>query len=219
MTGRIEAIYDYPNAKGEPRIRKVRREGKQFRMQSALWSEATNRYMWVPGIRDCRYEWSYRALYRLPEVVAALKAKEPVYLCEGEKDADALCSLGVVATSHWQGSDEFLFGQARWFAKYGSRSPVYVVCDNDLAGAWSGWLRYRTLVEAEVTPSRLRVIAPPVRYRGRRVKDAHDALEAGLSLGDFRTVSLARLEAAAQTYAASRHQRYAFPALTAGKAS
>lgn len=88
-----------------------------------------------------------------------------------------------------------------------------------LAGAWSGWLRYRTLVEAEVTPSRLRVIAPPVRYRGRRLKDAADAIEAGLGLGDFRTVRLDRLESAAHAYRATRRQRYAFPALTAGKAS
>lgn len=214
MSGRIEAIYDYPNAKGEPRIRKVRREGKQFRMQSAHWSEPAQRYFWVSGIRDYRAEWSYRALYRLPEVVAALKTDEPVYATEGEKDADALCSLGVVATSHWQGADEFCFDQARWFSRYGSRSPVFVMCDNDLAGAWSGWLRYTTLIAAEVSRSRLGVVAPP-----RRLKDAHDALDAGLSLGDFRRVRLARLEKAAKTYAASRRQRYAFPALTAGKAS
>ncbi len=44
MSGRIEAIYEYPNARGAPRIRKVRREGKCFRMQSAVWSEPVQRY-------------------------------------------------------------------------------------------------------------------------------------------------------------------------------
>lgn len=219
MTGRIEAIYDYPNAKGEPRIRKVRREGKQFRMQSAIWSEAGGKYFWARGIRDERAEWSCRALYRLPEIIAALKAHDAVWISEGESDADALCSLGVGATTAWQGADEFCIGQARWFARFGSRSQVIVACDNDFPGAWSGWLRYTMLIEAEVSPSRVRVVAPPVRYRGRRLKDAADALEVGLGLGDMRAVRLDRLESAAHRYRANRRQRYAFPALTAGKAS
>jgi len=38
-------------------------------------------------------------LYRLPEVIRAVSAGEPVYLVEGEKDADTLTMLGVTATT------------------------------------------------------------------------------------------------------------------------
>lgn len=50
-------------------------------------------------------------LYRLAEVLTGIAAGKPVYVCEGEKDADTLRSLGVCATStpggagNWKQSD------------------------------------------------------------------------------------------------------------------
>ena len=46
-------------------------------------------------------------LYRLPEVVAAVTAGTTIYLVEGEKDADALTTLNVVATSAPMGAVNF----------------------------------------------------------------------------------------------------------------
>lgn len=221
--GPIEAIYDYPNANGQLRIRKVRREGKRFYMQS--WVPCGDgKSRWLTGINDCRLEWSCRALYNLPVVLTALAFDEPVYLTEGEKDADAVqrwldqdSGMGV-ATSHWQGADTFMVGQARWFARDGSASPIYIVCDNDDAGAGCGWLRYSTLRSVGVEPRRISVIAPP--WDRRRLKDAHDAIEAGVSLSAFRQVNLARLEKKATAYRATRRHRYGLPTPTGeGRAS
>jgi hypothetical protein len=207
----IEARYDYPNAAGQPRIRKLRYTGKRFKMQSA--------YQWPDGSwhfttgTDARFEWSLRALYRLPSLIAALKLDAPAFLCEGEKDADAVNAslMGAgFATSHWQGADTFEPGQAEWFTGYGSRSPVTIVCDNDAAGAWCGWLRYSTLREVGVSKRRLRVVAAP--WDGRRLKDAADALAVGVPLCEFRSVRLRSLRDAAERYSASRTARYAFPA-------
>lgn len=46
-----------------------------------------------------KWEKGTRPLYRLPEVVQAVKDGRPVYLSEGEKDSEALVLAGVVATT------------------------------------------------------------------------------------------------------------------------
>jgi putative DNA primase/helicase len=53
-----------------------------------------------------------RVLYRLPELLAA-DVETVVYLCEGEKDADRLASLGLLATTTTFGS------KAPWLDEYG----------------------------------------------------------------------------------------------------
>lgn len=42
-------------------------------------------------------------LYRLPQVVAAIKAGETIYICEGEKAADAAVGIGLCATTSAHG--------------------------------------------------------------------------------------------------------------------
>jgi hypothetical protein len=206
---KIVARYDYTNAKGEPRLQKVRFEPKRFMWRS--WDPRPGRETWVKGINDWQYGWSLRALYRLPELIAALKANEPVYLAEGEKDADALVSCGLVATSHGGGADQFEAGQAKWFAGYGSTSRIYIVCDNDAAGAYSGHLRYTMLRQAGVDARRIRVIAPT--WDLRRLKDAHDLVAAcGTRPLAWRRVNLARLRAATFRYRTARISRYTYPA-------
>src|SRR6266545_4245158 len=111
MGGRIIARYDYTNVKGEPRIRKIRREDKRFEMKS--WDEDSGRYR--SGITDERFGWSTRAMYRLPELVAALRVDATCWWTEGEKDADSLAALGLTATSTWQGASGLWDDQARWF--------------------------------------------------------------------------------------------------------
>ena len=44
-------------------------------------------------------------LYRLPEVIQAVKAGETVFICEGEKDVDRLRSLGLTATTNAGGPE------------------------------------------------------------------------------------------------------------------
>ncbi len=148
MTGRIVARYDYLNSKGSPQIRKIRREPKTFMIRS--WDSEAE--MWLSGLRDNRFAFWTRALYKLPELVAALRVDVPVYWCEGEKDAETLLALGLTATTTPNPS-ELWDDQCRWFVKFRSQSEVMVMLDNDLHGGWWGWERYTGLLRWGWTPA------------------------------------------------------------------
>jgi hypothetical protein len=81
----------------------------------------------VGKLGDCRI-----VPYRLPEVLQAVSDGRVIYICEGEKAADALCSLGVVATTSHAGAGGWNPDLNQYFAG----ANVVVVPDNDLAG-WS----------------------------------------------------------------------------------
>lgn len=74
-----------------------------------------------------------RILYRLPELVAA-DPGEPVFYCEGEKDADRLAQLGLVATTHPGGAGKF-DAVAECISQHLRGRRVVVLQDNDEAGA------------------------------------------------------------------------------------
>lgn len=94
--GRIVATYDYHDAEGKPLYQVVRFEPKDFRQRRPdgnggwTWDMAS-----VP-----------RVLYRLPDLVTAA-ANEPFFVAEGEKDADALVGLGLVATTNPGGAGKW----------------------------------------------------------------------------------------------------------------
>jgi len=81
----------------------------------------------VGKLGDCRI-----VPYRLPEVLQAVSDGRVVYICEGEKAADALCSLGVVATTSHAGAG----GWNPDLNQYFTGANIVIVPDNDLAG-WS----------------------------------------------------------------------------------
>jgi DNA primase len=66
--------------------------------------------------------------YRLPELVAA--PGQPVFICEGEKCADAVAELGWLATSASEGAGKWKAELNRWFTD----RVVYVLADNDKPG-------------------------------------------------------------------------------------
>lgn len=70
--------------------------------------------------------------YRLPELLWAVTSGKVVYIAEGEKAVDALCSLGVTATTSHAGAG----GWNQDLNQYFSGANVVVVPDNDVAG-WS----------------------------------------------------------------------------------
>ena len=79
------------------------------------------------GLGDVR-----RVLYRLPEVIQAAAAGGTVYVCEGEKDADALAGRGYVATCNVGGA-----GRGKWKPEYSqclTGAHVVVVADRDAPG-------------------------------------------------------------------------------------
>ena len=74
--------YAYTDATGFEQFTVQRGAGKDFRQ--------SGKTKWAKGTKP---------LYRLPEVVAAVADGKPVYLTEGEKDADCLALSGVCATT------------------------------------------------------------------------------------------------------------------------
>jgi 5S rRNA maturation endonuclease (ribonuclease M5) len=71
-----------------------------------------------------------RVLYRLPQVLAADPAAW-VFVCEGEKDCDALAALGLVATCNPGGANKWVH-LAHDSALYGRR--VCIIVDKDKEG-------------------------------------------------------------------------------------
>ena len=68
-----------------------------------------------------------RVLYRLPELIAAVKAGQRVYICEGERDSNTAVALGCVATT-------MPGGVGKWrteYDKFFRGGDVVVVSDND----------------------------------------------------------------------------------------
>ncbi|MFO1520460.1 MAG: hypothetical protein U1G05_00100 [Kiritimatiellia bacterium] len=87
---RIEKVYKYNRADGELAFEVVRLHSpKDFRQR------APNGKWKVSGIRP--------VLYRLPELLAS-PVDSPVFITEGEKDADRLASLEIVATTNPSGA-------------------------------------------------------------------------------------------------------------------
>jgi hypothetical protein len=79
----------------------------------------------VGKLGDCRI-----VPYRLPEVRQAVADNRVIYICEGEKAADALCSLGVVATTSHAGAGGWNPDLNQYFVG----ANVVIVPDNDIAG-------------------------------------------------------------------------------------
>jgi putative DNA primase/helicase len=111
--------YDYRGLDGSPAYSVGRTPSKQF---PVIRPDGAGRWIW--GLGD--HPW---ILYRLPELATADPATW-VFVVEGEKDADRLAELGLVATTN-------PFGAGKW--RFVSREPlrgrpVAVIPDNDEAG-------------------------------------------------------------------------------------
>lgn len=167
----LDTTYDYVDADGELVMQVLRyrtEKGKTFRQR-------------VP---DGRGGWSWstsalevRPLYRLPEVLAAVDAGQPVWVVEGEKDADALVALGHAATCNPMGADNGTGSKWRpehtaWLAG----AKVRVVMDNDTAGQVHAGYVAEQLRSAG---AKVKLCRPPDGH-----KDVADMVAAGLQPED-----------------------------------
>jgi len=118
--GRIVATYDYCDANGQLLYQVVRFEPKKFRQRRP---HSKGGWIWKLGHTP-------RVLYLLPELFAA-SPDEWVFVVEGEKDADRLAALGLVATTCPQGAGKWskLSDDS---ALHGRR--VAIIADKDEAG-------------------------------------------------------------------------------------
>ena len=169
--GSAEArFYVYTGADGAPLGRVVRGPNKQFLQQ---------RYedgQWRNGLRGERLP-----LYRLPEVRAAIEAGKPVWLPEGEKDAEALRALGLCATTNAGGAKAWRDGLADGLA---GASEVIILVDNDEAGMDLGRAKAKSLDRRQIPYRALRAALDEAKA------DVSDHLAAGLSLDQLIEVDL-----------------------------
>jgi len=114
--GRVVASYDYLDS-GEKLVFQVTRwEPKNFTQRRPDGNGG-----WINSVKGIEL-----VPYHLPEVIAA----KAVFVVEGEKDANALASLGLAATCNAAGAGKWRAGYNRWFA--GKR--VAILPDNDDPG-------------------------------------------------------------------------------------
>jgi len=119
----IVATYDYHDEPGRLLYQATRYAPKTFK-QRRPDPDRPGEWIWnMDGVR--------RVLYRLPEVIAAISDKRDVFVVEGEKDADALVRLGLMATTN-------VGGGGKWRPEYSDTlrdAPgVIVIPDNDEPG-------------------------------------------------------------------------------------
>lgn len=154
------AAYDYVDEHGELLFQVVRFDPKTFRQRAA------NGDWCIKGIRQVPYN--------LPELIARPDGA-PVFIVEGEKDADRLAALGLTATCNAGGA-------GRWPAELTGHfvgADVVVLPDNDDPGRAHG-----EKVEAALagTAARVRVVELP----GLPVKgDVSDWLDAGGTVAEL----------------------------------
>lgn len=114
----IAKAYPYRDERGTLLYEALRMEPKDFRQRRPAKGGG-----WDWSLGDVR-----RVLYRLPEILKS--GRRAVWVVEGEKDADNLAALGLVATTNAGGA-------GKWRDEYSAAlkgRPVFVLPDNDDPG-------------------------------------------------------------------------------------
>ncbi|MCM3884128.1 AAA family ATPase [Frankia sp. R82] len=159
--GTPTATYVYETADGQPTIRVLRFVPKTFRQQH--WDGS----QWTWGLGGAT-----PPIYRLPKVLAAVAAGQPVIICEGEKDVHAAERAGWVATTNAQGAGKW----RRDYSKIFKGATVHVVADNDDPGRLHAQAVADQVAEYAAT---VHLWIPPDH------KDLHDHLAAGRDVRDL----------------------------------
>jgi Protein of unknown function (DUF3631) len=114
---------------------------------------------------------SRRVLYRLPELIAAIKAGERVLFCEGEKDVEYAVALGYAATTNCGGVGQWRVGYDQHF----KGADVVIVGDNDdpgrkFAAERAGHLQKVAKILRSVFPPEGKDLTEWVKAGGTRVQ-------------------------------------------------
>lgn len=121
LAQKIDTTYDYHDENGDLVLQVVRYIPKSFRQRRP---DGNGGWIWnVSGVNP--------PLYRLPNLLSTDK-KKFVFVCAGEKDADRLDSIGLIATTNPMGE-----GKGKWKSHHTEslrgRNAV-ILCDNDKTG-------------------------------------------------------------------------------------
>jgi AAA domain len=162
----VVAHYDYADEQGRLVYQVTRTAGKQFRQRRKLGGD----WVWnMTGVT--RYP------YHLPQVLQAVRDGRPVYVVEGEKDAEAVTQTGETATCNPGGAGKWRDDYSRFFAG----ADVRVVQDNDAPGRAHAAAVARSLDVAGAHS--VTILASPTG------KDVSDLLAAGGGLADLVPVT------------------------------
>lgn len=112
---RVKERYSYQDESGSELFQSVRYEPKDFEQGHFVDGE------WIGNIEGVR-----RVLYRLPTLVG-LPPGTTVFVCEGEKDVEALEKLGLVATCNPMGAKKWKKDYSPFLAGH----HVVILEDND----------------------------------------------------------------------------------------
>ena len=133
----IEKTYPYTDEDGTLLYEAVRyryQDGTKTFRQRRPDPEKPGQWLWeLSGVR--------LVLYRLPAVAAAIRAGEPVWIAEGEKDADNLAALGLCGTSSPMGAGKWNKGT---YSESLRGASCYILPDNDEPG----WQHARDVAQA-----------------------------------------------------------------------
>jgi 5S rRNA maturation endonuclease (ribonuclease M5) len=125
-------IYDYVDELGRLLFQVIRQPGKVFTQRQPVnavkveWADNEWKVdRWVKNLDGVR-----RVIYRLPEVLDAVRQGKTVWIAEGEKDADSLVAAGVTATCNPGGALKWQYDYSKVF-RY---ADVVIVRDRDDIG-------------------------------------------------------------------------------------
>lgn len=160
------ASYDYLDENGEllfQKIRYVDEEGsKSFRQRKPDGMGG-----WLYSLGD-----TPKILYNLPSVNRAKEAGHPIWVVEGEKDADTLTKLGIIATTMPNGAGSWADIHTQALAG----ATVEIIADNDQVGREHA---AAVLDELEKAGCSAQVWITP------NYKDITDHLGAGLTINEL----------------------------------
>lgn len=155
----IAATYDYRDEHGELLFQSVRYVPKDFRQRRP---DGGGGWIWkMDGVRVIPY--------RLPEILEAIASGHPVFVVEGEKDADSLARLGIAATTNVSGAGKWRTEHAAFL----KGADVIIIPDNDEPGREHAEMVAKSLAGIATRTRLLRL--PNLPEKG----DASDWLAAG----------------------------------------
>lgn len=94
MVNQQKTSYAYKDEQGVTVFTKIRIEPGYDGRSKSFYCEREENGQKIRNMDGCK-----KILYRLPEVIDGISRKEPIFLVEGEKDADKLFELGLMATT------------------------------------------------------------------------------------------------------------------------
>ena len=163
---KIVAEYIYTDEEYNPLYKVVRFEPKNF-MQSK-WENGK----WIWKMQNVRY-----VLYNLPNVIDS----DYVFFVEGEKDANNLNSIGLVATTTVSGAASFN-KRAKEYIEFLKDKKIYIIPDNDDAGR-----KYAEDVEKAIKPVAKTVKILDLSLEISDLKEKQDISDVLLKFGPEKT--------------------------------